>query len=467
VNTREALEVMDTDVRDRDEAGQGLADPVFVLCQARTGSTLLRFLLDAHPDLACPPGTNLSQLCAQLATVWSLIEGAPLSPNRGDEPPVIPEGAIRGTRETMDRMLGSYLGRRGKKVYCDKSLGTARLAELIVRVYPGVRFLCLYRHPMDMIASGLEACPWGMGGYGFDPYIAATPGNAVQALARYWADHTAGVLAAEERFPERCLRVRYEDLVTDPEATAAGIFDFLKVDRVPEVKSACFSADRERFGPADYKIWYTSTITPDSVGRGWSLPVGLIGHPVIASVNELAGKLGYLQVDAYWGTGEPPGDLCVAAEPQDGCTDAGAILGQPAETGTAGKQARPAHSLSLGRQLALGVEQSAVRVTDWAGHAAETFTVIAVPGDPHQPAERWLVDLAARSVAFISEESEDSDWDAVGTTETWDRITSRRVNFSVALRTCQIRYCDGDHPGPDAADARIRILAGLLGHGSW
>jgi hypothetical protein len=29
-----------------------LADPVFVLCGARTGSTLLRFLLDAHPALA-------------------------------------------------------------------------------------------------------------------------------------------------------------------------------------------------------------------------------------------------------------------------------------------------------------------------------------------------------------------------------------------------------------------------------
>jgi len=40
------------------------ADPVFVLCNGRSGSTLLRFLLDAHPDLACPPETNLPSLCA-------------------------------------------------------------------------------------------------------------------------------------------------------------------------------------------------------------------------------------------------------------------------------------------------------------------------------------------------------------------------------------------------------------------
>src|SRR6516164_1201577 len=193
--------------------GTGLvADPVFVLCNGRSGSTLLRFVLDAHPELACPPETNLPGLCVQLATVWSLIEGAPLSANRGDEPPDIPEAAIAGVRESMDRMLGSYLSRRGKKRYCDKSLGTARFAELLLRVYPGAKFLCLYRLPMDVIASGLEACPWGLNGYGFDSYATTTPGNSVMALARFWVDNTAMTLAAEELFAAQSLRVRYEDL---------------------------------------------------------------------------------------------------------------------------------------------------------------------------------------------------------------------------------------------------------------
>ena len=57
----------------------GVADPVFVLCMGRSGSTLLRFLLDAHPELACPPETSMPALCGQLAVVWSLIEGAPLA----------------------------------------------------------------------------------------------------------------------------------------------------------------------------------------------------------------------------------------------------------------------------------------------------------------------------------------------------------------------------------------------------
>src|SRR6202035_2611623 len=40
-------------------AAERCGAPVFVLCMGRSGSTLLRFLLDAHPELACPPETSL------------------------------------------------------------------------------------------------------------------------------------------------------------------------------------------------------------------------------------------------------------------------------------------------------------------------------------------------------------------------------------------------------------------------
>jgi hypothetical protein len=121
----------------------GTADPVFVLCMGRSGSMLLRFLLDAHPDLACPPETSLPALCAQLAVVWSLIEGAPLSQNRGDAPPQVPDAAVAGIRHMVDTMTGSYLARRGKRRFCDKSLGSARFADLLLRVYPRQRRLPL------------------------------------------------------------------------------------------------------------------------------------------------------------------------------------------------------------------------------------------------------------------------------------------------------------------------------------
>jgi hypothetical protein len=431
--------------------------PVFVLCNGRSGSTLLRFLLDAHPDLACPPETNLPGMAAQLATVWSLIEGAPLAPERGDEPPVIPDAAIAGVRRTMDQMTGSYLARRGKKRYCDKSLGTARFADLLLRVYPEAKFLCLYRHPMDVIASGIEACPWGLNGYGFEPYIASTPGNAVCALARFWVDSAAETLAAEERFAASCHRIRYEDLVADPEAVAAGIFEFLDVAPAPGISRRCFSTDRERFGPADYKIWHTSKISASSVGRGWSVPAGMIPPPVTDQMTTLTGKLGYLPVDGKWGTAAVPADLRVTGQ--------GAQAGVAADAGTPGSGA-------IFLRLQAGLAQTGGEVTRrWEACAKDTFLVIATPSAAAAggPEDSWRVDLAAGTVTVAgpgAAQDDDTAWDMVGSAEAWQDLLDGRTNLGVALRRCALRYCDSGDGGPMLAHARLDMLAALLDVGA-
>jgi hypothetical protein len=453
--------------------GSSFADPVFVLCHARSGSTLLRFVLDAHPDLACPPETNVPALCAQLATVWSLIEGAPLSASRGDEPPLIPDAAIAGVRETMDRMTGSYLLRRGRKRYCDKSLGTARYAELLLRVYPDAKFICLYRHPMDVIASGVEACPWGLNGYGFDSYIAATPGNAVLALARYWADGVGAILAVEERFPGHCVRVRYEDLVTDPDAIAGAVFAFLGAMPVPGIAARCFTAERERFGAGDPKIWYTSAISPGSVGRGWSIPAGLIPPQVLDPINELAAKLGYLPVDDGWGTSAPPADPrlpaagITATAPGTHAVQERAVTFPGAEIAPS---SGPVYSRLLGKHLQAGVEQAGSEVAAWREpYASETMVAVWVPADSHQPAEHWLIDLKNKVVTFTtSAAQETSDWDVIGSSSAWEQVMAGALNLATALSSGQLRYCDSQNAAsPLAGAARIAVLASLLGIATW
>lgn len=441
---------------------QLVRDPVFVICHARSGSTLLRFLLDAHPELACPPETNVPALCAQLATVWSLIEGAPLSANRGDEPPEIPDAAISGIRHTMDAMIGSYLGRREKQRYCDKSLGTARFSELLLRVYPEARFICLYRHPMDVVASGIEACPWGLHGFGFDPFIAETPGNMVLALARYWADNTAAVLEVEERFAEHCHRVRYEDLVADPERATIQIFSFLGVNPAPGISAACFSRERERYGPGDYKIWRTSQITDASVGRGWSIPAAMVLPSVLAEVNELAGKLGYRQVDDSWGASAPPSDLRIAGSAAD--------RKRPADETCVGLvQAGDEHWGQLGERLRIGLGTvTSDLMCAWGRHASESFVAVSVPDRFAAGAEYWVVDLKTGTVRPASREAQDeSDWDIIGSADTWAKVIGHELNLNVALRSSRLRYCDETGAGAIAADSRLRILTCLLGIAAW
>src|SRR5216683_1375652 len=441
------------------------ADPVFVLCAARSGSTLLRFLLDAHPDLACPPETEMPALCSQLAGAWSLLAGTPLVASRGGEPPVIPDPVLAGIRHTVHLMVEPYLARQAKKRYCDKSLYAARHASLLRQVFPAAKFICLYRHPMDVIASGIEACPWGLKGFGFDSYAADSPGNAVLALARFWADHAAAILAVEERFPDRCHRVRYEDLIADPEGIADGIFRFLGVPSSPGISSRCFAPERERLGPGDYKIWQTSRITADSVGRGWSIPAGLITQPVTVAVNELADKLRYVRVDEKWSVAETPPDPRLPADGEPADRTAVASAGDTRQL--------PRAYLLLGDRLQTGLFRVSDRFTRrWEPCSAESFLVVATSPSEAGGSARWRVDLAARTVT-LADASRGGDgaagaaaWHIIGSADTWERVIRGAANLNVALRRRELRYCDTGDAG-SVTVTRVGMLADLLGITSW
>jgi Sulfotransferase family len=433
----------------------GVADPVFVLCMGRSGSTLLRFLLDAHPELACPPETSMPALCGQLAVVWSLIEGAPLAAERDAAPPRVPDAAVAGIRRMLDEMTGSYLARRGKRLFCDKSLGSARFTDLLVQIYPGARFLCLYRHPMDVIRSGLDACPWGLTGYGFDQYIVGSPGNAILALARYWLDNATLINEVEQAQPDRCHRIRYEDLVEDPEEVMREVYAFIGVRSAPGVARACFSGERERFGPGDHKIWATSAISGDSVGRGESIPAGLILPPVTAAINKMAAVLGYLPIDADWGTPGRPADPRVPD-----------TIRGPVPLASLPSRGRPVPGPLPGvlrSRVAGGGEDFAGR---WESCATQKFLVVsrAVAGGSEA---QWLVDVAAGTVTADDGQDSDAEWSILGSPQTWQAILDGQVNLHTALRRCDLRYCGSGEDSPLITQTRVAMLADLLGLGSW
>jgi hypothetical protein len=366
----------------------------------------------------------------------------------------------------MDLMTAPYLKRRGKRLYCDKSLGTAAHTELLTRIYPATRFICLYRHPMDMISSGLEACPFGLSGYGFDQYIAGSPGNAVMALARYWHDQAREIAEVEEMHPDLCHRVRYEDMVREPERIAAGIFDFIGVGQVPGIAQAVFAHEHERFGPADHKIWHTGRISPDSIGRSDSVPMGLIPPPILESINELLGKLGYVPVDERWGTAGRPASLLVA-DGEDACA--------PERAGVPGQGTPLPEAAVLADRLAAGVARIDSAFADrWREHIAERFTVAI--RQPHSDSPVcWQVDLAARTLsndarpAAVDRENNGDDdvveaaWSIVGTAQAWLELLDGRLNLSVALRRNELRYCDYGESGFFVSEGRVAMLADLLG----
>jgi len=449
-------------------------DPVFILCAGRSGSTLVRFLLDAHQDLACPPETKLPWLARQLAAAWAVIEDTP--PSAAPSAPVLAGTVLAGTvladgaddgavselvaaglRRSLDPMIESYLARRGKKRYCDKSLGTAQHASLLLRIWPGARFICLYRHPMDVIGSGIEASPWGLTGYGFEPYVASPPDNNVAALARYWLDYTAAIVAAEERFTDRCLPVRYEDLVTEPDHEAARMFDFIGVRPAPGIANRCFGLGHQRFGPGDYKIWNTARISTDSVGRGWSIPARLIPAPLLDRVNELADVLGYVQVGERWGTGARPTDLRMPGEAGTTTADLRVAEDAPRSAGASAIDARVLAGL-----VRLGEEFT----RSHGSHATESVLLFATQQAPADADAWWLLDLAAGTlIQGLGDRKADVSWSVTGSAQTWQRVLAGEANLGVAFRRGDLRYADNGDAGAGSptADSRVAMLADLLG----
>ena len=269
--------------------------PAFVACCARSGSTLLRFLVDAHPDLSCPGESDLAVLVSSYASVATgLLGGAAAA---GD--------AHRRARAVADELVAAHLTVTGTSGWCDKSLSNVFHLDLLAGLWPEARFVMLHRHAMDMVMSGLDASPWGLAEYGFAQVAQRSPTDSVVALAAHWVDRTARMVDFEARHPGRCLRIRYEDLVADTAAVLEGLWDHLGVDRPPETPPDGFTAGRSGEGPGDHTIWYTEGVHGDAVGRGGRVPPDHVAGPLRTSVNDLLVHLGYEPVDDAWGAGGP------------------------------------------------------------------------------------------------------------------------------------------------------------------
>jgi hypothetical protein len=260
--------------------------PIFILSPARSGSTLLRYLLDTHPNIAAPPETFIAPALANLLSTHTTLTGY-------HTPGCDPE--IREIlASTAKKLFGQYASRQGKSRWCDKSLTSIDFAELLVDIFPDARFITLYRECTDVIMSAIEACKWGFNGYGFEPYVAHHPGNFVIAMGEYWADRVELSLTFERNHPERVARVLYEDLVSEPTLTLRRVLSFLDEPWSEQLSDpSLVFRDRALEGPGDYKITYTHAISTSSIGHGWQVPRTHLPDVLRERINRDLVELGY------------------------------------------------------------------------------------------------------------------------------------------------------------------------------
>ncbi len=265
----------------------GAADPLFILSCHRSGSTLLRFALDTHPAIYCPPELFLGNAAFSLVTLLSGLNAKIFEKEEAVSPQF--SGILTQTRQIITDQMSLHAARRGKRLWCEKTPDNMEYLDLIHVLFPQAKYLCLYRHCLDVVKSALEISdkiPALL------PFLYASRGQLMTALIRYWTEWNGRLLRFEAAHPERCHRIYYEALVSDPVPSFTGLFSFLELDWDERLIDSIFSSEHDP-GVEDFKVRSRNKIHQDSLGSGRDLSLGGVPEKTLAAMRQLLEDLDY------------------------------------------------------------------------------------------------------------------------------------------------------------------------------
>ena len=263
-----------------------MAVPIFILSNPRSGSTLLRYILDTHPEICSPAELRLGPVCEGLMHVVEFTRGEAERPHdlRGAR-----IGYFAKIRRILDGILDQYCHDKNKLRWCEKSPYNADHIDIINAVFPDAQFICLHRHGLDAVSSFIES---GISHSSISHELERHSGNLLAASMESWCRRTERLLALELTHPTRCYRAQYERLVTDPEGTLNQIYSFLNVQQVQGLHEQTFAVRHDE-GPGDAKASGTNRIESTNIGRGLGLNMTTVPMPLRQWMMTLLNELGY------------------------------------------------------------------------------------------------------------------------------------------------------------------------------
>ncbi len=269
---------------------------IAILGFPRSGTTLLRRLIDAHPDVACPGETYLLSACSRFFASHSVVGAVPIGVRSG----LRLLGFETSTIEERVRNLAfdfyrDHLNQTGKRVWAEKTATDAFHTAEISRVFgKHLAFVVLVRHPLDVVISVRDWCQKSES-YPpeLHPYI-QQDSHPLTAFARAWVDVTRRLLDLSRAQAERVFFLRYEDLVADARTQMQRLLSFLGLPWSDDVLEAPLESEPDGFG--DWKTWGMQHIERDRVGRWKQLSTTTITE-LAAIVNPLIHAVGYESIE--------------------------------------------------------------------------------------------------------------------------------------------------------------------------
>jgi hypothetical protein len=177
--------------------------PIFVVGCPRSGTTLLRLILDSHPSISAGPESRfLWGLQAIEERNWPTLATFGLTLDEW-------HAKVRSLFEAPHR---AYAEHQGKVRWADKSPDYALMLDYIDTLYPDAQIVHIVRNPRDVIDAWRRF------------YGLKSVHRAAQAWVRYvGAAHTF----AETMGPGKVMELRYEDLAREPESTLRALLTWL------------------------------------------------------------------------------------------------------------------------------------------------------------------------------------------------------------------------------------------------
>lgn len=202
----------------------------FIVGASRSGTTMLRLMLDTHPQLAIAPETHfipsVARLCVSAddpvaAALDAIVESDRWPSFELDADALRTQAATARCRSLSDVLrvfYGSYAAARGKPRWGDKTPFYVLAMASISRLLDEARFIHIIRDGRDVALSVMPLW-WGP--------------NSVAEAAAWWAERvrTGRTVGAGLAY----LEVRYEQLVEQPEAELRRICPFIAVEFHPQM----------------------------------------------------------------------------------------------------------------------------------------------------------------------------------------------------------------------------------------
>lgn len=228
--------------------------PIFIVGCPRSGTSLLRRIVDSHSRIACPPESHfLRPLLDTLADRRSMVGLEAMGFDH--------EVVASRTRAFAEQFFVEYAAAKGKPRWADKTPLYVDCLEQVEELFGGTpRYLMLYRHGLDVAFSMTKV--FGEQLFTIAPEIRKGDHVLVRTAASYWADRTERMRAFEANHADRVMALRYEHLVTEPTALLQSMFAF--VGEAFEPQTLDFNAQHHDQGLEDGKVGLTKGFRPST-----------------------------------------------------------------------------------------------------------------------------------------------------------------------------------------------------------